>query len=247
MNAYTALAQVYDALTGDVAYGEWAAFAQRAFAACQRTPQLVLEVACGTGSLTRLLALAGYEMIAADLSPEMLSVAREKCADAPVPPVFLCQDMRELDLYGTVDAAVCGLDSVNYLTSLRGLKQAFRRIALFLNPGGLFLFDVKTKLAFANMGGTASIQELEGAFCAWQYGFDPRSGLAEHQVDIFLPDEQATYQRRTEYHEQRAYSRQQLEEALEQAGLCLRRVCGGPAMQRATERSERLFFIAEKI
>ncbi len=247
MNAYTALAQVYDALTDDVAYGEWAAFAQRAFAAYGKQPRLVLELACGTGSLTRLLAQAGYEMIAADLSPEMLTVAREKCGDAPIAPVFLCQDMQELDLYGTVDAAVCGLDSVNYLTGLRGLKEAFRRVSLFLNPGGLFLFDVKTKRAFANMGGTASIQEIDGAFCAWQYGFDPKSGLAEHQVDIFLPGEHADYRRQTEFHEQRAYSRQQLTQALEQAGLRVRRVCGGPGLQRVNEQSERLYFIAEKM
>ena len=94
MTVYTALAQVYDALTDDVPYAQWAAFAQRAFEQYGRQPHLVLDLACGTGSLTKLLGQAGYEMIAADLSPEMLTVAREKCSGLPCPPVFLCQDMR---------------------------------------------------------------------------------------------------------------------------------------------------------
>ena len=120
MTVYTALAQVYDALTDDVPYAQWVAFAQGAFEQYGRQPHLVLDLACGTGSLTKLLGQAGYEMIAADLSPEMLAVAREKCSELPCPPVFLCQDMRELDLYGTIDAAVCGLDSLNYLIGAAG-------------------------------------------------------------------------------------------------------------------------------
>ena len=246
MTVYTALAQVYDVLTDDVPYAQWVAFAQRAFEQYGRQPHLVLDLACGTGSLTKLLGQAGYEMIAADLSPEMLTVAREKCSGLPCPPVFLCQDMRELDLYGTIDAAVCGLDSLNYLLGLRDLRQVFQRVALFLEPGGLFLFDVKTKRAFEQMAGLSSIQELDGAYCAWQYGYDPQSRLYEHQVDVFLQQPEGSYERRTEYHVQRCYSREQVEKALAQGGLKLRRVCGGPGFQRVTERTERLFFIAQK-
>lgn len=247
MIPYSALAQVYDQLTGDVSYNQWADFARQAFER-QGTGQtkVVLELACGTGSLTCLLAQAGYEMIATDLSPEMLSVAREKCAGAPCPPIFLCQDMRELDLYGDIDAAVCCLDSVNYLTGLRDLKQAFRRVALFLRPGGLFLFDVKTPLAFAEMGGISSVQQVGPAFCAWQYGYEARSGNAQHQVDIFLPDEQGRYLRSTEFHEQRAYSRQQLEQALAQAGLEVVSVYGGTQGQRARPTARRLYFVARR-
>ena len=152
MIAYSALAAVYDALTGDVPYEQWAIFAQKAFSKRKKPVKLVLELACGTGSLTRLLGQAGYEMIACDLSADMLAVAREKCGELSCSPVFLCQDMCQLDLYGTIDAAVCCLDSVNYLTELRQLKQAFARVSLFLEPGGLFLFDVKTPLAFEEMG-----------------------------------------------------------------------------------------------
>lgn len=247
MIPYSALAQVYDQLTGDVAYRQWAEFAQKTFERWgQGETQVVLELACGTGSLTRLLAQAGYEMIAADISPEMLSVAREKCADVPCPPIFLCQDMRELDLYGDIDAAVCCLDSVNYLTGLRDLKKAFRRVALFLRPGGLFLFDVKTPLAFREMGGLSSVQQAGEAFCAWQYGYDAKSGSAQHQVDIFLPDGQGRYLRSTEFHEQRAYSRLQLEQALVQAGLTPVAVCASPEGSKAGPNARRLYFAAQK-
>ena len=118
MIAYSALAAVYDALTGDVPYEQWATFAQKAFSKRKKPVKLVLELACGTGSLTRLLGQAGYEMIACDLSADMLAVARDKCGELSCPPVFLCQDMCQLDLYGTIDAAVCCLDSVNYLTEI---------------------------------------------------------------------------------------------------------------------------------
>ena len=246
MIAYSALAAVYDALTRDVPYEQWATFAQKAFSKRKKPVKLVLELACGTGSLTRLLGQAGYEMIACDLSADMLAVAREKCGELSCPPVFLCQDVCQLDLYGTIDAAVCCLDSVNYLTELRQLKQAFARVSLFLEPGGLFLFDVKTSLAFEEMGGLSSVEELEGAFCAWQYGYDRKSHRAQHQVDVFLQEEDGTWSRNTEWHEQRAYTREQLEQALQQAGLRVRHVYGSPGGQRVGEQTRRLFFVAEK-
>lgn len=247
MTQYTSLAQVYDALTTDVEYEQWAVFAQKAFETYQLSPQLVLELACGTGNLTKCLAQAGYEMIAADLSPEMLSVAREKCEGLSCPPVFLCQDMRLLDLYGTVDAAVCCLDSLNYLTELRSLKQAFARVSLFMNPGGLFLFDMKTKAAFQSMAGVSCVEETEDWYCSWQYGYDRKSCLAEHQVDLFYRVEGERYERKTEFHLQRCYSREQIEQALRQAGFRLRRVCAGTRLQQARPDSPRLFFIAQKI
>ena len=150
------------------------------------------------------------------------------------------------DLYGTIDAAICCLDSINYLTELQQLKQAFARVSLFLEPGGLFLFDVKTPLAFEEMGGLSSVEELEGAFCAWQYGYDRKSHRAQHQVDVFLQEEDGTWSRNTEWHEQRAYTREQLEQALQQAGLRVRHVYGSPGGKRVGEQTRRLFFVAEK-
>ena len=143
--AYEFLAGCYDRFTADVDYPRWADYIEKHFARSALPIRTVLDLACGTGSLTAELAARGYEMIGADCSEEMLSVAAEKCRSAgPVEPIFLHQAMEDLDLYGTIDACVCCLDSVNYVTRPRTLARAFRGVHTFLMPGGLFLFDVNT-------------------------------------------------------------------------------------------------------
>ena len=145
MGSYEFLAGCYDELTYDVGYSAWADYIEAHFRKRGLPGKTVLDLACGTGSLTRELALRGYEMIGVDRSPEMLSEAAEKNRDAgEVPPIFLCQSMDKLDLYGTIDACVCCLDSVNYVTDPKQLRKAFQRVYLFLMPGGLFLFDINT-------------------------------------------------------------------------------------------------------
>ena len=133
---YTALAGHYDRLTFDVDYKGWAAFAQKMFRKHHIPGKLILELACGTGSLSYELAQRGFDMISSDISPDMLSVAREKCAGLEHMPMFICQDMTRIDLYGGVSGCVCGLDSVNYVTDIRGLRRMFRRVSTFLEPGG---------------------------------------------------------------------------------------------------------------
>lgn len=246
MNQYTGLADCYDRLIDQTIYDRFCGRICALFHQYGINDGLVLELCCGTGTLARLLSQQGYEMIGCDASEEMLNVAREKCADLPVPPVWICQQADELDLYGTVRAAVCCLDSVNYFTGLRELKEAFRRVSLFLEPGGLFLFDVKSREMFRRLGGTSSIQEEDGLFCAWQYGFDSRSGYAQHQVDLFRKQGEQ-YIRFTEWHEQRAYSRETLTRALEQAGLRLKGVYADYTGTRAREETGRLLFAAQKL
>jgi hypothetical protein len=175
----------------------------------------------------------------------MLNIAREKCADLEVPPVWICQEAADLDLYGTIRAAVCCLDSVNYFTDLRELREVFARVSLFLEPGGLFLFDVKSREMFKALGGTSSIQEEEDLFCTWQYGFERRTGYAQHQVDLFLQTGER-YERFTEWHEQRAYSTEVLTDALERAGLRLKGIYADYTTKKAREETGRLLFVAEK-
>lgn len=244
--SYTAVANLYDRLNGSEIYGRFAARICRLLRQKGIKDGLVLELACGTGTLARALSLEGYEMICCDSSVEMLSVAREKCQDLPVPPVFICQDMRELDLYGTVRAAVCCLDSLNYLTELDSLRDAMAGVSLFLEPGGVFVFDVKSKEMFRRMAGQSSIYEDADCYCAWQYGYDGRSGLAEHLVDLFLRQEDGSYLRRQEVHYQRAYSRAQIEGVLEECGLVLEGVYQDLSPRRAAEEQGRLLFVARK-
>ncbi len=244
--SYTAVAALYDRLNGPEIYGRFAARICRLLRQKGIEDGLVLELACGTGTLARALSLEGYEMICCDSSVEMLSIAREKCQDLPVPPVFICQDMRELDLYGTVRAAVCCLDSLNYLTDLDSLRDAVAGVSLFLEPGGVFLFDVKSKEMFRQMAGQCSVYEDEDCYCAWQYGYDGRSGLAEHLVDLFLRQEDGSYLRRQEVHYQRAYSRAQIQRVLEECGLVLEGIYQDLTPRRAAEEQGRLLFAARK-
>lgn len=245
MNPYTTLAPVYDRLIDQAVYDRFCSRITALFHQAGIKDGILLELCCGTGSLTLRLGRQGYEMIGCDLSPEMLSIAREKCAGLAVLPVWICQPAEELDLYGTVRGAVCCLDSVNYFTDLRQLKQVFSRVSLFLEPGGLFLFDVKSRGMFEALGGTASVQEEEGLFCAWQYGFDRRSGHAAHQVDIFEKSGSG-YRRFTELHEQRCYSVAQLRQALAEAGFSRCRVFRGLTAAAAREETGRLLFAARK-
>ena len=246
MTQYTGLAACYDRLIDQTIYDR---FCGRICALLRKNgieDGLLLELCCGTGTLAKKLSQAGYELICCDASPDMLNVAREKCADLETPPVWICQEAAELDLYGTIRAAVCCLDSVNYFTDLRELKQVFRRVSLFLEPGGMFLFDVKSWEMFRALNGTANIQEEDGLFCTWQYGFDNRTGYAQHQVDLFR-QEGESWTRFTEWHDQRAYSVATLTQALEQAGFALKGIYADYTGKKAQTETGRLLFAAKKL
>jgi ubiquinone/menaquinone biosynthesis C-methylase UbiE len=243
---YTMLARHYDTLTFDVDYAGYAAFADQLFKKHKIPGNLILEQACGTGSLTLELSRLGYEMIASDLSPDMLVAAQEKCAELEQQPVFICQDMCELDLYGTVDGCVCALDSLNYLTEQWQLKRAIKRISMFLNTCGLFVFDVKTPKMFSDLDGVSALWEEEGLFAAWQYGYDKKSMRAAHAVDLFEQQENGSYKRYGETHYQRAYTREKIEEILVQNGFKIVGVYKDYAMHKADEKTDRLYFAAVK-
>ena len=154
MNAYEGLAGAYDALTGDVGYEKRADYLEKLFARSRIPVRTVLDLACGTGTMTWLLTARGYELIGADASEEMLAAAMMKSGSvAGVAPIFLHQSMPELDLYGTVDAAICCLDSLNYLTSPADVQRTFQRLHLFIAPGGQLIFDVNTLAKFRSLDG----------------------------------------------------------------------------------------------
>ena len=208
MNSYEFLAGCYDEFTYDVDYTAWADYIEKHFRRHGLPGKTVLDLACGTGSLTRELALRGYEMIGVDLSPEMLSEAAEKNRDVgEVPPMFLCQPMEKLDLYGTIDACVCCLDSVNYVTDPRKLQKAFERVHLFLMPGGLFLFDVNTPEKLEGLDGQVFLDETEDAYCVWRAEYSRRSRICSYFMDIFqLDPESGLWDRGEELHRERAYT-----------------------------------------
>ena len=184
MRAYTALAEYYDSLTTDVPYREFADFYEQVFKRCGIKVKTVLDMACGTGAMTKLLSDRGYEVIASDMSPEMLSIAREKTAQCDIPPLLLNQSFEELDLYGTVDAEICCLDAVNYIPP-ESLDNALRRMWLFLEPGGVLIFDINTPEKLIALDGQVFLDEAQDVYCVWRTEFDRRENACLYAMDIF--------------------------------------------------------------
>jgi SAM-dependent methyltransferase len=245
MAIYSDMAKFYDVLTDDVMYEKWAGYIERLFLRYKQKPEIVLDLACGTGSLSRLLSQRGYDVIGVDASPEMLSAASEKTAGLEKPPLFVCQKMEALDLYGTVDCALCCLDSVNYLRNISSLNAAFKRVGLFLRPGGLFIFDVNTERKFKNMHLQAYVREKEGVFCAWQAQYSEKTKKANFCLNFFEETKESIYNRFTEYHTERAYSLSELGTALKAGGMEILDVLGELTLRRANESDERIFVTAK--
>ena len=243
---YHVMARYYDDLTADVPYGEFADFLEKIFKREKAAPHLVLDLACGTGSVTKILAERGYDMIGADSSPEMLSQAQNKCSSLSPQPAFICQSMPELDLYGTVDAVVCLLDSVNYLTDPADLRKTFERVSLFLNPGGLFVFDLNTRHKLSSIAGNAFVRETEDLFCVWQAGWDEKKKLAGFYLDFFEKQGGNRYRRQSEDHLERAYEPEELREVLRSCGMELLRVYGNLRFRAPKPDEDRIFLVARK-
>jgi len=245
MSAYEALAGVYDALTGDVGYERRADYLEKLFRRSRIPVHTVLDLACGTGAMTMELARRGYELISVDASPDMLAAAREKASRLDgEPPMFLNQSMPALDLYGTVDAAVCCLDSLNYLTSPKDVQKTFERLHLFLSPGGLLVFDVNTPAKLAGLDGQVFLDETEDIYCVWRTEFEKRSRICSYWMDIFTRRPDGAWQRAGEEHRQRAYEVDELRAWLLEAGFNRIRTYGDCRMSAPREGEQRIYFSA---
>ena len=215
MASYEFLAGCYDELTTDVGYRSWAGYLEKHFARAGIPVRTVLDLACGTGSLTWELARRGYEMIGVDRSEEMLAQANEKGEDfTGERPIFLHQSMDKLDLYGTIDACVCCLDSVNYVTRPAQLERAFARVHLFLMPGGIFVFDINTPEKLRALDGQVFLDETEDAYCVWRAEYSKRRRVCTYAMDLFRLTPAGLWERGEELHEEYAYEPDELEEML---------------------------------
>lgn len=243
-DAYTVLARYYDQLTGDVAYDKWADYIQRHFRRHRGEIRTVAELACGTGTLAALLARRGYQVTAVDRSADMLSQAEQKCRELDVR--LLCQDLSRLRLPERADAAVCCLDSVNYITRPSLLRRVFQRVYQALAPGGLFLFDVKTPAALEGADGQVYLDETQELFCVWRGEYFPRRRVCGYGIDLFALREDGSWERGGEYHEEYAYTLEELEAWLEQAGFTRIRQFGDRRMTPPREGEQRVFFTAER-
>ncbi|MDR3645640.1 MAG: class I SAM-dependent methyltransferase [Clostridia bacterium] len=245
MTPYSVFARYYDTLMADVDYAAQADYLRRLFECYGASPRLILDLGCGTGSLLMELVRAGYEVVGADANPMMLSAAAQKLAGSEA-AVLVCQRMQELDLYGTVDAAVCMLDGINHLKSAREVLAAFRRVSLFLNPGGLFIFDINSVYKFQRtLACNAFIYDCDDVYCIWQNAFSQKSGLCRFDLTFFECCGSA-YTRSDESFCERAYPRKKIEFLLKEAGLEPLAAYDGYGLKQAGETSERIVFVARK-
>ncbi len=247
---YSALARVYDRLNADLDYGAWADFLETAFGKyLKEKPELVLDLACGTGTMTRMLAARGYDMIGVDGSADMLSEAYS-LGNGEGRILYLCQDMREFELYGTVGAVISCLDSINYLLSEEDLAKTFRGVHNYLDPDGLFLFDVNSPYKFENVyGNNAYVLEDEtpeggAVYCGWQNEYDRESGICDFWLSIFEEDEDGNYRRSDEHQRERCYSEATLKRLLEACGFEWLGVFGDYQFSAPTDTDERLYIAA---
>ena len=245
--AYENLAGCYDQFTRDVDYVRWADYLERHFARSALPIHTVLDLACGTGSLTLELARRGYEMIGVDQSEEMLAQAAEKCRQASeIPPLFLHQSMDKLDLYGTIDACVCCLDSVNYVTSPQKLERAFQRVHTFLMPGGLFMFNVNTPDKLRALDGQVFLDESADAYCVWRADYSARRRVCTYGMDLFTLEPDGRWSRAEELHEEYAYEPDELEALLIRAGFSRIKQYGERKLRAPKAGEGRIFFAARK-
>ncbi len=249
MKSYDALAKVYDRLNSEVDHAAIATFYEKVFDRYGIRPQLVLDLGCGTGSMTLELAGRGYDMIGVDASAEMLSKAYERMWSSGRSGIlFLQQDMRELELYGTVGAVVSTLDCVNYLTEEGDLDRCFALVHNYLDPNGVFVFDVNTPYKFQHVYGDQAyiLEEADGsAFCGWQNDYDPQSGLCRFLLSVFTEEADGRYVRQDEEQTERCYSRAELESALARAGFTDVAFFGGMDLSAPTACTERWYIAAK--
>lgn len=247
MSSYTDFAYIYDTLMADAQYGERTEYILSLFDKFGQKPTLLLDLACGTGEFSLRLAQKGIEVIGVDMSEDMLSIAREKAFDSETDILFLCQRAEELDLYGTVDGAVCCMDSINHITDLKNLEEAIKKVALFLEKGCLFIFDVNTPYKHESvLGDNTFVFEEENIYCVWQNSYDRETAVTDISLDFFV-EEDGLYERFCENFSERVYSIDTLTNLLEKSGFNVKAVLGDMSNNAPETLEERIFFVAEKI
>lgn len=246
--SYGVFSEFYDALTANVSYDTVSQVLSSLLTRYGKSRGLLLDLACGTGSVSVRLAKKGYEVIGLDLSPEMLSEAQNKAYSAGQNILFLCQDMTALDLYGTVDAAVCTLDGLCHLPDEESVFAALQKVSLFMNPGGVFLFDVNSVYKHrAVLGNNTFVYDTDDVYCVWQNTLLPDGVTVQMDLDFFEPvSDEGDYVRQSERFTERAYPRETLEAMLKKAGFTVLDVFDGYSGKPAHDTSERLLFAVRK-
>ena len=245
MNAYHAFALVYDRMMEEIPYEEWCNFVTDQLKKFGIEDGLMLELGGGTGTLTEMLDAKGFDMIGVDNSEEMLAEAVEKREQSGRSILYLNQDMREFELYGTVRAVISLCDTMNYLTEYDDLVNVCRLVNNYLDPNGIFLFDLKTDHYFKSIGCQSFCDADEEVSFIWDNDYDEEKRINSYALTLFVQEEDNRYERFDEYHEQRAFSIDEVRRAIEESGMIFLDAIdknGAPA----TKDTDRVYIIARE-
>ena len=245
MSQYNNFARFYDALTKNVNYPQKAEFINAVLTQNSVKEGILLDLACGTGSMSVLMAERGYDVIGVDISSDMLSQAMQKACDAEKNILFLCQPMQELDLYGTVDCAICVLDSLNHIEKVKDFKDAFKKVSLFLNPGGIFIFDLNTRYKHEKiLANNTFVYDCDDVYCVWQNSFS--GDKVDISLDFFEYDEGAYYRSEESFSEY-TYDTEFVEKMLSECGLELVNCYDDYSFKSPTEETQRIVYVVKKV
>ena len=245
---YDLIAPIYDKINEEIDYSSWADFIEKIIERNYEKgkPELLLDLGCGTGRMTVELAKRGYDMTGVDYSVEMLDAARARAAEAGLDGkiLWLCQDIRAFELYGTVDVTVSCLDTLNHLTTPADLRCCFSLVHNYLDPDGLFMFDVNSPYKFEKIyGDNAYILEDEGVYCGWQNFYDEKSGVCDFYLSIF-EEEDGQYYRCDEHQQERCYTKDTLCRLLTESGFEVLEIVSDFDFTEPKDNTERYYIVA---
>ena len=247
MDAYTGFAQVYDSFMDNVPYREGCRFLCRLLSDHHITDGLIAELGCGTGTLTELMAEAGYDMIGIDYSADMLELAQEKKNRSGHDILYLLQDMRQFELYGTVRSIISFCDSINYITEPAELEQVFRLVNNYLDPHGYFIFDFHTEYYYRSvLGDSTFAEDREDMSFIWENEYHVATRLNEYLLSIFVREASDMYRKYQEEHLQRAYRLADMQRLLKQAGMEYITAYDTLSYQPPHAESTRIFIVAQE-
>ena len=243
---YDLLSRVYDSINSDIDYKAWADFFEKILdREAKARPELVLDLGCGTGKMTLELSSRGYDMTGIDYSPDMLDVARDTAEEQGADVLWLCQDMREFELYGTVDLTVSCLDCINHLTRPSDVEKTFKLVHNYLIPDGLFVFDINGKYKFENIYADRSyVMEEDGGVCIWQNNYDEKKKICDFYITLFEECEDGRYERYDEEQRERMYTLAEMKRMLEKSNLEFIGAYSDFDFTEATDMDERIYIVA---
>ena len=241
---YGGFASVYDTFMDNVPYEAWSEYLADLFQDYNIEDGLLLDLGCGTGKLTRLMEAKGYDMIGVDYSYEMLAIAKEQSEESIL---YLLQDMREFELYGTVRGIYSACDSLNYILEEDELREVFRLVNNYLDPGGVFVFDLNTPFKYKVLLAENTFAETreEGSFI-WENYFDEEEGINEYGLTLYIKEEEERFQRFQEIHYQKSYDLETVQRLLEEAGMEFLAAYDAYTKNPVSKESEKMLIVARE-